>query len=367
MLSLYVHFPFCLKKCLYCGFNSYELKTIDEHDWLKKYGQALAFFAQRIEKQTLSSIYFGGGTPSLMSSFMLEGIIDYAEKLFGFNDGIEISLEANPGTINQNMVNNFKAIGINRLSLGVQSFNDDELQFLGRIHNAEQAIEAIKFSQKIFDNLSIDLIYGLSGQTLTSWSAALKQAVDFNCQHYSLYQLSIEPESQFHLAKIKTLDEELLTDFLIMNRELMELAGFPPYEISNYAKKGRECRHNMLCWQGYNYLGIGAGACGRMGLEASQQNPNPKEWFINPADTEITALTKTMRALELLITGFRMIKGIDQELFLQNCQLELFECLKQPVLDEMIRDKLLKIEGKCLKTTPKGLMAVDYLLPKLIK
>lgn len=366
MLSLYVHFPFCIKKCSYCAFNSYELPQIDYNDWLSKYKKALAFFAQKTNEKNLASIYFGGGTPSLMPDFMVYEIINYANKLFCFENNLEVSLEANPNTINQKTVNSFKQAGINRISLGIQSLDDNDLTYLGRIHNTKQALDAIAFSQNLFDNISIDLIYGLPNQSLKSWQQILEQALALNLSHYSLYQLSIEPNSKFYDAKVKLEDEEKLANLFEMNQFLMLKANLTQYEVSNYAVSGKECRHNVLCWQGYDYIGIGAGACGRINNYATMQNLNPKLWFDNPENSEIEKLDAKTRADELLILGLRMLKGVDLKLFSKNCSYDLLNIIDQKALNSFIDDKLLQFEHNILAPTPKALLVLDYILKKLI-
>lgn len=368
MLSLYVHFPFCLKKCSYCAFNSYVLNTIDYHDWLEKYCQSLLFFAKKTSKEPLSSIYFGGGTPSLMPPFMIEGILKYAEKLWGLSDDCEISIEANPNTINQKVVNNFKLAGINRISIGVQSFDNRELAFLGRIHDSKQAFSAIDASQKTFDNVSIDLIYGLPNQTVKAWQKNLDAATALDCSHYSLYQLSIEPDSQFYVNNTPTIDEKTAVKMFKLNQSFMQSAGFPQYEISNYSKQNRECRHNLWCWQGYDYIGIGAGACGRIknhNFWATQQSLKPEEWFKNPDKASFERLSKRTKALELLIVGLRTAQGIDSEVFYKNSNYKLFNIVNKPILNEFISLNMLKIKDNFLYATPKGLVFLDHMLQKI--
>ncbi|MGD9637578.1 MAG: radical SAM family heme chaperone HemW [Alphaproteobacteria bacterium] len=371
MQSLYIHFPFCLKKCAYCAFNSYPMGEIDFKAWLEKYLVALNSFADNMDKKPLSSIYFGGGTPSLMPEFMLAELVENAEKILGFSDNIEISIEANPNTINQNMVNGIKNAGINRLSIGIQSFNDKELTFLGRIHNVKEALQAFEIAHKTFQNISIDLIYGLPEQTLDDWHKNLEQALTLKCPHYSLYQLSIEKGSLLETRKLPAVDDDTALNMLKLNQSLLKTEDIQQYEVSNYALSGYECRHNILGWQGYDYIGIGAGACSRITSDhkflSIIQEANPQKWFDNPQDMICETLTPITRAEELVILGLRLHEGINSNVFYQNCGKNLLDVIDEKVLSDFCESNLLIFEDNILKTTESGLLVLDYLLLKLLK
>ncbi len=281
-ISIYVHWPFCLSLCPYCDFNSHIYKTIDENLWLDSYKKEIDFFASTLKHKRIKSIFFGGGTPSLMPTSLVAGILDKLASISFFDTNTEITLEANPTSYESNKFRAFKDAGINRVSIGVQSLNDDDLRKLGRKHSAAEAIEALKSAAGIFDNFSFDLIYARSYQTVQTWQNELRQALEFARNHISLYQLTIEKGTEFftmHKAgKLCLPEDDDSARMYEVTAEELDKKGFYRYEISNYAKAGAAdngsdnmmnteqnyCHHNMTYWRYEEYLGIGPGAHSRL-------------------------------------------------------------------------------------------------------
>ena len=271
-LAIYIHWPFCKAKCPYCDFNSHVREKVEAGVWQDAMLRELEYISEQLGEEgrglVVSSIFFGGGTPSLMPPAIVAALIEKVENLFKTKDNIEITIEANPTSSEAENFAGFRAAGINRLSLGVQSLRDSELAFLGRKHSAKEAIEAIKTAQKIFPRYSFDLIYARPNKSLADWRQELGEALDLAQGHISLYQLTIEENTAF--AKIYKNDgfalpsEELAEELYLLTEEKTWAAGFLPYEISNYAKIVEESRHNLSYWRGDSYIGIGAGAHGRL-------------------------------------------------------------------------------------------------------
>ena len=302
--GIYVHWPFCLSKCPYCDFASVPCHAADEDLLLAGYLRDL----KDLPKRPVTSVFFGGGTPSMMSEKLLERILHQVEQSFGFAPNIEISLEANPDAITKEKMIAFKQIGVNRLSLGVQALNDADLKFLGRIHSAKTALTRIEQMHQIFDNCSIDLIYARPNQTMEEWEKELKQVLSFDLPHISLYQLTIEEGTVFDRKGIEPADDETARNLYLKTIEMTDLAGIPLYEVSNFAQSGFECRHNLLYWQGDDYAGIGPAAHGRLGLIATENPKKVDEWI--KKGTSKTTLTATERFEEKLLMGLRLRKGM---------------------------------------------------------
>ncbi|MCK5295533.1 MAG: radical SAM family heme chaperone HemW, partial [Alphaproteobacteria bacterium] len=257
--GIYIHWPFCLSKCPYCDFNSYAVGTKNTDGLENAYLAQLEHFSHLTAEKTVTSIFFGGGTPSLMNPRTVEAVIKTVQKLWKTAPDIEISMEANPATVDD--FSKFYNAGINRLSIGIQALNDEALKFLGRKHNLKEALQAIENAKKVFSNVSIDLIYARPEQSLSDWKQELEQALTFDVNHMSLYQLSIEKGTPFHQRKnLKLPDENTAVEMFETTQEMTALAGLPAYEISNHGKK---CKHNMTYWLGGDYAGVGAGAHSR--------------------------------------------------------------------------------------------------------
>ncbi len=265
-LGLYIHWPFCLSKCPYCDFNSHVRESVHQERWRTALLKELQTVAQGQKESLLTSIFFGGGTPSLMEPETVSALIEMARTLFTMSDTIEITLEANPSTVEAHRFKSFCDAGVNRLSLGVQSLDDSALSFLGRRHSAREALKALDIAASYFPRFSFDLIYALPHQTLESWKKELLEALTYANGHLSLYQLTIEPQTAF-AARFKrgeqmTPDEDHAALLYELTEDMMHKAGLPPYEVSNYAAFSQECQHNLLYWNFEDYIGVGPGAHG---------------------------------------------------------------------------------------------------------
>lgn len=273
-LAVYIHWPFCLSKCPYCDFNSHVREKIEQNRWKNALLRELEYMHSHMQDYTVTSIFFGGGTPSLMPPDNTHALIERTRQLWQVADNVEITLEANPTSVEAEKLTHFKEAGINRVSMGVQSLRDSELKFLGRGHSAKEAIGAIEILRKNFDRYSFDLIYARPNQTLNDWDAELSEALALAGGHLSLYQLTIEENTAFHHAYAKggfTLPDEELSEALYrLTEEKMLASSLIPYEISNYALTGQESRHNLSYWRGDSYIGVGAGAHGRISVDGKR-------------------------------------------------------------------------------------------------
>ncbi|MGE3692196.1 MAG: radical SAM family heme chaperone HemW [Novosphingobium sp.] len=318
--ALYIHWPFCLAKCPYCDFNSHVRAAIDQELWQQALLTDMRHEARIAGGEPLESIFFGGGTPSLMPPATVEALLQEAERLWGFAPGIEITLEGNPSSVEAENYAALAAAGVNRVSLGLQSLDDAALHMLGRLHNAAEGLAALDLAQRLFARVSFDLIYALPGQTLSAWKGELERALSFGTGHLSLYQLTIEPGTRFasdvRTGALEPLDDEMAADLFDLTREFTAAAGIPAYEVSNHARPGEESRHNLAYWRYQDYLGIGPGAHGRRGGRATLRHRKPENW-LNAIDlqghgiAEEQNLTRTTQASEALLMGLRLAEGID--------------------------------------------------------
>ena len=323
--GVYVHWPFCAQKCPYCDFNSHvRFGGIDEARFRSAFLRELEHTAQRTGPRSVSSIFFGGGTPSLMQPETVGAILDRIAALWSVEPGAEITLEANPGSVEAGRFRGYRAAGVNRVSLGVQSLRDDILKSLGRIHSAAEAKAAIEIARTTFERFSFDLIYARPEQTVAAWREELRDALAIAGQHLSLYQLTIEPETPFfglHAAgKLKTPDEDVARALYDVTQEVCAQHGLPSYEISNHARPGAECKHNLVYWRGQEYAGIGPGAHGRLDIggirHAIATEKRPETWLMRVEAqghgvTTDELLTSEERADEYLLMGLRLAEGID--------------------------------------------------------
>ncbi len=318
--ALYIHWPFCLAKCPYCDFNSHVRDAVDHAAW-----QAALLAEMRHEHsvsggEALDSIFFGGGTPSLMPPALVERLLMEAQALWGFTERIEITLEGNPSSVEAANYAALAAAGINRVSLGLQSLDDAALRFLGRLHDAEEGLKALEVAQQHFERVSFDLIYALPGQTAEQWQAELARALAFGTGHLSLYQLTIEPGTKFATMvrqhDFTPLDEDASADLFTLTRSMTAAAGLPAYEISNHARPGEESRHNLTYWRYHDYAGIGPGAHGRRDGMATVRHKKPENWLAAVADkgnglSEERALSASEQVSEALLMGLRLREGVD--------------------------------------------------------
>ncbi len=326
--GLYVHWPFCLAKCPYCDFNSHVRSAIDVDSFAAMLLRELSHFAARTPGRALASIFFGGGTPSLMPPSAVAAIIDAATGHWATAPGLEITLEANPTSTEAENFRGYRNAGVNRVSLGVQALNDADLRFLGRQHSAAEALAAFRLARGMFARTSFDLIYARPGQTLNGWRRELGQALDEQNGHMSLYQLTIEPGTPFarwHASgKLPVPDDDLAADLFDLTQDLTAKAGLPAYEISNHASPGHECRHNLIYWGHGEYAGIGPGAHSRLAQGdvrlAVHTIDDPRNWSAQVAQqghgiAAETRLTPFESAEEYVLMGLRHVAGIDPTRF----------------------------------------------------
>jgi putative oxygen-independent coproporphyrinogen III oxidase len=323
--AVYVHWPFCLSKCPYCDFNSHVRHGgYDEAHYVRAIQSEIAAAAERAPSRTVSTIFFGGGTPSLMQPETVGAILDSIGKHWTVAGNVEVSLEANPTSVEATRFRGYRSAGVNRVSLGVQALDDQSLKELGRLHTAQEALDAIAVARSIFDRYSFDLIYARPRQTLEGWTAELKMAISEAAEHLSLYQLTIEPGTPFfglHKAgKLIVPDDDLGRDLYDLTQVICNDAGLPAYEVSNHARPGAECRHNLVYWRGHEYAGVGPGAHGRLNIDgrryATETEKKPEAW-LDLVERQGHGLIVDEKlqpgevADEFLLMGLRLAEGID--------------------------------------------------------
>lgn len=379
-LSIYIHWPFCKAKCPYCDFNSHVTNHIDHEEWLASYIKEFNYFKDFYVNRTIKSIYFGGGTPSLMEPHTVAKLLEHLQSHAHFATDIEITLEANPTSIEYNKFKAFKAAGINRVSIGVQSFTPHNLKFLGREHSANEAREAIAIAQEIFPRYSFDLIYALPNQTLTEWELELKEALKLAKDHISLYQLTIEKGTKFFTQHKKgefiMPDEELSNEFYFLTEAILKEHNFEAYEISNYASGNNISQHNMCYWQYNDYLGIGPGAHSRLRTDFLEHHAlymiyNPQNWLdsikINGhAIQKKNKLTKEDVITEMTLMGLRIKNGISHTQSHEKLGQKIQEFFDLELIENFIKQDLLVIDIEKFYLTASGLRVADYIIKKLI-
>jgi oxygen-independent coproporphyrinogen-3 oxidase len=382
-LALYIHWPFCLAKCPYCDFNSHVRERIPQARFRAALRRELAWEAERLGRRTLVSIFFGGGTPSLMDPETVAVLIDDARRRFDPADGIEITLEANPTSVEAGRFAAFRAAGVNRVSIGVQSLEPVALQMLGREHSAAQAIAALETARAVFPRISFDLIYARPGQTLEAWRAELRHALTLAADHLSLYQLTIEPGTRFEAmhrrGEITLPDPDTAAALYEATAEEADRFGLAAYEVSNYAAPGAESRHNLAYWRYHDYAGIGPGAHGRITLHsaggtlfATRRHRAPEAWAERVERDgqgmvgEIP-LQPDERAREMLLMGLRLTEGIDGSRFAARTGVPLDQALEPSVLRQAIDEGYLAWHGASLACTSAGRLRLDALLAALVR
>lgn len=380
--GLYVHWPFCKAKCPYCDFNSHVRESVSQSRWRQALLAELAHMAARVPGRRLDSIFFGGGTPSLMPPETVAAVIEAARSHWPTGDRTEITLEANPTSVE---AANFRALageaGVNRLSLGIQSFDPEALRFLGREHSVDEARRAIALGHRHFERMSFDLIYARPGQTLEAWRDELDEALNLANGHLSLYQLTIEPGTGFAGAVRRgdwqPLDEDHGADQFEWTQQRCEAAGLPAYEISNHAAPGAECRHNQIYWAGGDYVGIGPGAHGRLGLadgrHALAQFRNPDTWLDRVerdghGGEEDRRLPPGEIAQELLMMGLRTRDGVDRARFAALTGTDpLAHAGLTGIIESLESESLLASGPARLRATPRGRSVLNALLRPLLE
>ena len=381
LLSLYVHWPYCESKCPYCDFNSHVIETINVNDWIKSYkNQLLAMKKELIDNNIqfkhLNTLFFGGGTPSLMPLKIIESIIDMSNEIFGFKNDIEITIEANPNSYDSKKFVQFKQLGINRVSIGAQSLNNHNLEFLGRLHNIKDVKNTLTDASEIFDNISADLMYAFYGQNIDIWVTELENFLSFfNLQHLSLYQLTIEEGTKFFKdhknGKIKLIDNDVAAEFYNISDKVLNDFKFKRYEVSNYAKKNFKCKHNLNYWNSENWIGIGPGAYGRLWSLCKnksrieyQNYKNPKTWLYKnltqPEFEKITNLDSEITDIDTLTMGLRLYDGIKISK-INNLSIINFKSLK-----ELQNKKIISFKNDILKVNDKHMIKLNSILDYLI-
>jgi oxygen-independent coproporphyrinogen-3 oxidase len=379
-LALYIHWPFCLAKCPYCDFNSHVRERIPQARMVAALSRELEYEAARLGTRRLTSIFFGGGTPSLLDPENVAALIADATGFFAPDQNIEITLEANPTSIEAGRFAAYRAAGVNRVSIGVQSFDPAALAFLGREHSAAQAIAAIELAQKTFPRLSFDLIYARPGQEEAAWRAELRQALSLAADHLSLYQLTIEPGTKFATlfgrGEFALPEEDAAASMYDATAEEAQRFGLAAYEISNYAKPGGESRHNLAYWRYQDYAGIGPGAHGRLTLGAeliaTARHRGPEAWadLVERDGTGATQEEKIAlqdRAREALLMGLRLATGISVDDFQRRTGVALAEAVDPNILAACLEEGYLTSTATALIATVEGRKRLDALLPALVR
>lgn len=374
--GLYIHWPFCQSKCPYCDFNSHVAARIDQARWLKAFQLEIDRIGALTHGRILNTVFFGGGTPSLMEATTVQGILDRIRATWTLANDIEITLEANPGSVEAARFEAYARAGVNRVSLGIQSLVPEDLRRLGRMHTVDEATRAIAIAQSTFDRVSIDLIYARQNQTLADWRDELRRALDFGTSHLSLYQLTIEDGTVFGQMHAKNLlkglpAEDLAADMFELTQEITRDAGLPAYEVSNHARPGDESRHNLIYWRMGDYAGIGPGAHGRLTLDsarfATEADRMPGVWLdrtlAQPGASETTErLTSEDRANEYLMFALRLREGAS----LQRFAALAGNPLSAKALAEVRDLGLLIRDGDRIRTTDRGVMMLNGILRALL-
>lgn len=378
-LALYIHWPFCKFKCPYCDFNSHVRDRVNHPEWRQAYLDEMRFYREMTGPRRIQSIFFGGGTPSLMEADTVAGVIEEAGKLWDLPAGTEITLEANPTSVEAEKLRGFKTAGVNRVSLGVQALRDEDLKKLGRQHSAAEALAAVKIAAGIFDRYSFDLIYARPDQNVADWKQELGEALAYAPSHMSLYQLTIEEGTAYYTlhqrGELKIPDENTAADMYELTQEMMEAQGLPAYEISNHARVGQESQHNLVYWRYGDYAGIGPGAHGRLTVNgekrATRAHKAPEVWLervrqnrhgAHPFET----VDHTKRGHEMLLMGLRLREGISLDTFLHESQTPFLQFVNDNSLQSLLDEGFLEITGERVKATATGRQRLNAVLSHLI-
>lgn len=403
-LSIYIHWPFCKSKCPYCDFNSHVRDRVEHTSWRDALLKELAYYAQLLPEREVVSIFFGGGTPSLMEAETVAALIKAACKHWPFAANVEITLEANPTSVEAAKLKAFRDAGINRASLGVQAMNAVDLKFLGRQHNTQEAMEAVALARDIFPRMSFDLIYARPGQSLATWEKELTEALRYAKGHMSLYQLTIEENTAFHASfakgELPVLDDDSAADMYALTTSIMQAHGMPSYEISNYAIPGQESLHNLAYWKGDDYIGIGPGAHGRYNLNRGNASPSslreftpagssyrtplvslattsteniksPERW-LEKMQTEGRALQAeniikpAERLQELVMMGLRLSTGLDYEDWQRRTGLDVRPAINNNALQQLIGQGLVTADASHVRITPQGALVLNSITAALL-
>lgn len=385
-LALYIHWPFCVSKCPYCDFNSHVRERVDQAAWRAALLADMAHEAARTAGARVSSIFFGGGTPSLMPPETVAALIAAAERHWGFAEDVEITLEANPNSVEVKRFAALAQAGVNRVSLGIQALDDETLQFLGRAHGADEGLRAIAAAQAHFRRVSFDLITARPGQSLGEWEAELGRALALGTTHLSLYQLTIEPGTRFETlhrkGELVLPDEDLSADLFAATAAMTAAAGLPAYEISNHAKPGEESRHNLTYWRYGDYVGVGPGAHGRRSSGeadsesrregvATERHRKPENWIaaIGASGHGIKAeraLSPATRATEALLMGLRLAEGVDLARIAAMSGVRQEALVDAGAVERLHALGFVERRGSVLRVLPAGMLLLDAILPEVV-
>ena len=375
-LALYIHWPFCVSKCPYCDFNSHVRDTVDDAAWCAALLADMSYEAALTSGRKLTSIFFGGGTPSLMPPSTVAALIDAAERHWGFANDVEITLEANPSSVEAARFADLAAAGVNRVSLGLQSLDDAALTFLGRAHSVAESLDALSIAQRHFTRVNIDLIYARPDQTAAQWEAELQRALSFGTDHMSLYQLTIEPGTRFETL-VRTghfipADDDDAATLYELTGHMTSAAGIPAYEISNHARPGNESRHNLSYWRYDDYIGIGPGAHGRRLNAATQRHKKPEN-FLSAVERNTHGISSeeyldaATRATESLLMGLRLAEGIDLGRLSQRTGIAAADLLDMDAVGKIAQLGLITRTDTHVTVTLQGMPLLDAILPQIVK
>jgi putative oxygen-independent coproporphyrinogen III oxidase len=374
-LALYIHWPFCVSKCPYCDFNSHVRESVDQVAWRAALLADMAHEAQVAGGRPLTSIFFGGGTPSLMPPETVAALIEAAEQHWGFAEGIEITLEANPSSVEAARFADLARAGINRVSLGLQALDNQALNFLGRAHDVAEGLAALETAQAHFARVNFDLIYARPGQSEDDWEAELGRALGFGTTHLSLYQLTIEPGTRFatlvNQGKLTPADPDHGALLFELTAALTSAAGLSAYEVSNHARTGDESRHNLSYWRYDDYLGIGPGAHGRRGGLATLRHKKPENWIggvtrnASGLQSE-TPLSPEEQASEALLMGLRLREGVDLGRVASRSGVGRSSLVKHDRVAKLEGHGLMEVKGDHLRVTPSGMLLLDHILGEIV-
>ena len=377
--GIYVHWPFCLSKCPYCDFNSHVRDTVDHARWRSALLAEIDHYADRTPDRTVTSIFFGGGTPSLMEPATAAAVIDRIAERWPVAPSLEITLEANPSSVEADRFAALAIAGVNRVSLGVQALDDRSLNFLGRRHNAAEAMAALALAKRNFARVSFDLIYARPEQTVADWRAELTQAIQEGTEHLSVYQLTIEDGTKFATlaarGELAIPDEDTQAALFEMTQDILTDAGMPAYEISNHARPGAECRHNLTYWRYGDYVGVGPGAHGRLNEGgqklATRAHRAPEIWLERVEAKghgahEDVPVTMAERRAELLMMGLRLAEGVARARLREELGADAGELVDPTALKRLVDGGFLAVDDEALRATPAGLQRLNAVLAALL-
>lgn len=378
MFGIYVHWPFCKSKCPYCDFNSHVSDSIDHEAWRRAYAKEIAYIASLTQGREVTSVFFGGGTPSLMEPETVQSILNDIYKNWPVAEAVEITLEANPTSIEAQKFTDFKSAGVNRVSIGVQSLHEEDLRFLGREHDVDEALQALDIADRLFDRFSYDLIYASPNQSVAQWRAELTTALNYAKGHLSLYQLTIEQGTPFYIqhgrGDFKIPEQDLAADLYEATQDIMVAANMPAYEVSNHALKGQESLHNLTYWRYEDYAGIGPGAHGRITLKgqkkATRTHRAPDIWLKRVQENghgyhEFEAIDHEGRFTECLMMGLRLKEGLSIAHLEEEAGRSIDMLFDADKLKALQKEGLLTFSNTHIQPTIEGMQRLNGMLKYL--